>query len=106
MNETGNQAENRTAGQRQTELLADVVRVRTLAFPIPGAKRLRQLGAHPRIPAFVDPVQYPRQLCRMGAASEQTLTPVPAFCRGDFAGVGVADVGQMGTVVDAAFEQG
>src|SRR6202795_1120994 len=106
MNETGNKAENRTAGQRQTELLADVVRVRTLAFPIPGAKRLCQLGAHPWIPAFVDAVQYPRQLCGIGAASEQTLKPAAEFCCGDFPGVGLADGGQMGSVDDAAFEEG
>ena len=60
MNETGDEAENRATRQRQTELLADVIRVRTLAFPVPGAKRLGQLGAYPGIPAFVDAVQYPR----------------------------------------------
>src|ERR1700730_7805410 len=106
MNEAGNKAENRAAGQRQTELLADVVSFPPLAFPIPGAKWLRQLGAHPWIPAFVDAVQYPRQLRGIGAASEQTLEPAAEFGCGDFLGVGLADGGQMGSVDDAAFEEG
>src|SRR4030081_96562 len=61
MNQSGNEAENRTARQCETELLADVVRIGPLAFPVACAKRLRQLGADPRIPAFVDAVQYSRQ---------------------------------------------
>jgi hypothetical protein len=52
MNQTGNKAENRTARQRQTELLADVIGVRALAFPVARAKRLRQLRADPRDPSF------------------------------------------------------
>ena len=43
MDETGDEAENRTAKYGQSELLADVVRIRLLAFPIAGAERLRQL---------------------------------------------------------------
>src|ERR1039458_5286124 len=73
MNETSNEAENRAARQRQTELLADVIRVCALAFPVPGAERLRQLGAHSRIPAFVDAVQYSRQLLGIGAAAKQSF---------------------------------
>src|SRR3984893_14305317 len=48
MNEAGHEAEDRTAGQRQTELLADVVRVGSFALPVARSKRLRQLRADPR----------------------------------------------------------
>src|SRR5216684_7366279 len=106
MNETGNEAKDRTAGQRQAELLTDVIGVRTLAFPVPCAKRLRQLGAAARIPAFVDAVQYSRQLRGIGAAAKQTLEPATELRRGDLLGIGLADRGQMGSVDDAAFEEG
>ena len=69
MNEAGDQAENRAARYREPELLADIVRVRLLAFPVAGAERLRQLGTRPRIPAFVDPVQYPCLLRGIGGRS-------------------------------------
>src|SRR5258706_8526548 len=106
MHETGNEAKDRTAGQRQTKLLSDVIRVRTLAFPVPRAERLRQLGADPRIPAFVDAVQYSRQLLGIGAAPKQTLEPAAELRRGDLPGIGLADRGQMGSVDDAALEEG
>src|SRR5882724_819225 len=106
MNETGNEAENRAARQRQTELLADVIRVRTLAFPVPGAKWLGQLGANPGIPAFVDAVQYARQLRGIGTTAKQTLKPAAEFRGGDLLGVGLADGCEMGSVNDSAFEEG
>ena len=59
--------------------MADVVRVRPLAFPIPRAERLRQLGADPRIPAFVDPVQYARQLRGVRATAKQALESAAEF---------------------------
>src|SRR5665647_2708050 len=105
MNETGNEAENRAAGQRQTELLADVIGVRSLAFSVSRAERLRQLGADPRIPAFVDAVQYARQLLGIGAAAKQALEPAAEFRRGDLLGIGLADGGQMRRVDDAALEE-
>ena len=83
MHQAGDQAENRTARQRQAELLADIIRVGVLAFPVARAKRLRQLGADPRIPAFVDAVQYPRQLRGVGAAAQQAFEPAAEFRRGD-----------------------
>src|SRR5260370_21461720 len=106
MNEPGNETEDRTAGQCQAELLADVIGIRTLALPVPGAKRLRQLGADPRIPAFVDAVQYSRQLLGIGAAAKQTLKPATELRRGDLPGIGLADRGQMGRVDDTALEEG
>src|ERR1700737_1919252 len=106
MHKTGNEAEDRTAGQRQTELLANVIRVRTLAFPVSRAKRLGQLGAGPRVPAFVDAVQYSRQLLGIRAAPKQTLKAATEFRRGDLPGIGLADRGQMGSVDDAALEEG
>src|SRR5450755_3359503 len=105
MHETGNQAENRTARQRQTELLADIIRIRLPAFPVACAKRLRELGADPRIPAFVDAVQYPRQLRGIGAPAQQTLKPAAELRRGDLPGVGLADGGQMRGVDEAALEE-
>jgi len=105
MNETCHQTENRTAGQRQAELLADVIGVRALALPVSRAKRLCKLGADPRIPAFVDAVQYSRQLFGVGAAAKQTLESAAEFGRGDLPGIGLADGGQMGSVDDAAFEE-
>ena len=50
-------------------MLADIVGVGLLAFPVAGAEWLRQLRADPRIPAFVDAVQYSRQLRFVGAAA-------------------------------------
>jgi len=79
MNETGHQAEDRAARHRQTELMAHVVRVCPLAFPIARAERLRQLGADPRIPAFVDAVQYARQLRGVRATTKQALKSAAEF---------------------------
>src|SRR5260370_8942445 len=73
VHEAGDQAENRSARQRQAELLADIFRIRPLAFPVAGTKRLRQLGADPRIPAFVAPVQDAGALGGVGAAANQAL---------------------------------
>ena len=56
MHKAGDQTEDRAARYRQTELLADVFRVRALARPIAGAEGLGELRAKPRIPAFVDTV--------------------------------------------------
>ena len=106
MHETRDQTENRTAGQRQAELLADVIGVRALALPVSRAKRLRELGTNPRIPAFVDAVQYPRQLFGVGTAAKQALEPAAELGRGDLPGIGLADGGQMGSVDDAALEEG
>ena len=106
MNQAGDQAENRTARQRQAELLADVIGIGALAFPVAGAERLRQLRADPRIPAFVDAVQYPGQLRGVGAAAKQALEPAAEFGRGDLPGIGLADGGQMRGVDDAALEEG
>src|SRR5258708_37967510 len=102
MSETGNQAENRTAGCREAELMAGVIRVRPFAFPVPRAERLRQLGADPRIPAFVDAVQYARKLLGIGTAAKQALKPAAEFGRGDLLGVSLADGSQMGSVDDSA----
>src|SRR5882757_1826585 len=106
MNETGNEAENRPARDRQTELPADIIRIGTLAYQIPGAKRLRQLGADPGIPALVDAVQYARQLLGVGAAAKQPLHPAAELRGGDLPGIGLADGGQMGSVDDTALEEG
>src|SRR6476620_2219232 len=106
MNETGNEAENGTARQRQAELLADVIRVRLLALPVTRGKRLRQLRADPRIPAFVDAVQDARQLRGIGAAAKQALQPAAEFRRGDLPGLGLADGGEVGRVDQAALEEG
>src|SRR5260370_35995780 len=106
MNEAGHDGEDRTAGQPPTELLEKVIGVRTLAFPVASGKRLRKLGADPRIPAFVDDVQYSRQLLGIGAAAKQTLKPATELRRGDLPGIGLADRGQMGRVDDAALEEG
>src|ERR1700731_979258 len=73
MNQPRHEAEDRAARQRQAELLADVIGVRLLALPVAGGKRLRQLRTDPRIPAFVDAVQYSRQLLGIGAAAQQAL---------------------------------
>src|SRR5712671_3056606 len=85
--------------------MADIVRVGLLAFPIAGAKRLRQLGADPRIPAFVDAVQDARQLRRVRATTKQALESAAEFRRRDLPGVGLAHGGQMRSVDDAAFEK-
>ncbi len=85
--------------------MADVIRVCALAFPVPRAKRLRQLSAHPGIPAFVDAIQYARQLRGIGAAAKQAFEPAAEFGRGDLLGVGLADGSQMGGVDNAAFEE-
>src|ERR1700730_15866449 len=105
MHETGDQTEYRAARQRQTELLADVIRVGLLALPVAGAKRLRQLGADPGIPGFVDAVQYARQLFGIGAAAEQAFEPAAELRGGDLLGIGLADGGQMGRIDEAAFEE-
>src|SRR3984885_14672574 len=104
VNETGHEAEDRAARQRQTELLADIVRIGALAFPVSRAKRLRQLGADARIPALVDAVQYPGQLLGIGAAAKQTLEPAAELGRRDLPGIGLADGGQMGGVDETALE--
>src|SRR6266478_9406540 len=106
MNEAGYQAEDRPARHRQTELMADVVRVCLLAFPVSGAERLRQLSADPRIPAFVDAVQYARQLRGVRATTKQAFEPAAEFRCRDLPGVGLAHGGQMRRVDDAAFEEG
>ena len=62
MNQTGHQTEDRSARQRQTKLLANVIRIGLLAFPIAGSELLVQLRAGARIPAFVDAVQDAGQL--------------------------------------------
>src|ERR1700682_1229170 len=105
MNETGNQAENRAARYCEGELMAHEIGICALAFPVARAERLRQLGANPRIPAFVDAVQYARKLLGIGAAAKQALKPAAEFGRGDLLGVGPADGSQMRSVDDAAFEE-
>src|SRR5271154_310173 len=102
MNEPGDQAENRTARHCQTELVADVIGIGALAFPVPGGKRLRQLCADPRVPALVDAVQYPRELFGVGAAAKQTFHSATELRRRDLPGVGLADRGEVGSVDDAA----
>ena len=106
MHEAGDQAENRPARYRKAELVADIIGIRALAFPVAGAERLRQLRADPRIPAFVDAVQYAGQLRGVGAAAQQALEPAAEFRRGDLPGIGLADGGQMRGVDDAALEEG
>ena len=106
VHETGNEAEDRPAGQCQAKLLAHVIRVGALAFPIPRAKPLRQVGAGSGIPAFVDAVQYARQLRSIGATAEQALEPATELRRRDLPGIGLADGGQMGGIDNAAFEKG
>src|SRR6478735_3939828 len=106
MNEAGNQTENRAAGHRQAELMADVIGICALAFPVPGTKWMRQLRAHARVPALVDPVQYARQLFGIGAAAKQPLEPATELGRGDLLGVGLADRRQMRSVDDTALEKG
>ncbi len=59
----------------------------------------------PRIPAFVDAVQYPGQLRGVGAAAKQTLESAAEFRGGDLPGIGLADGGQMRSVDDAALEE-
>src|ERR1700722_14466115 len=106
VNQAGDEAEDRAAWQRETELVADVVGVRPLAFPVTGAERLRKLGTDTGIPAFVDAVQYPGQLLGVGAAAKQTLEPAAEFGRRDLPGIGLADGSQVGSVDDAALEEG
>ena len=79
VHQAGDQAENRAARQRQAELLADVIGIGLLAFPVAGAERLRQLGADARIPALVDAVQDAGQLRRVGALAQQALEPAAEF---------------------------
>src|ERR1700737_5547104 len=52
MNQARDKAEDRTAGHGQSKLLADVICVGLLAVRVAGAKRLRQLRAESRIPAY------------------------------------------------------
>src|ERR1700744_3271810 len=105
MNEARHQSEDRPARQREPELLAHIVGGRPLAFPVAGAEWLRQLRADPRVPAFVDAVQYPRQWRGVGAPAQQALEPAAEFARGDLAGIGLADGGEMRGVDDAALEK-
>ena len=79
MNQAGDQAEDRPARYREPELLADIIGIGALAFPVAGAERLRQLRADPRIPAFVDAVQDPGQLRGVGALAQQALEPAAEF---------------------------
>src|SRR5260370_31929534 len=102
---TRTRAEIRPEGYRQAKLLADVIRVGLLAVPVAGAKRLRQLCAEPGIPAFVDAVQYPRQLVGVRADAEQTFEPAAEFLRRDLPGIGRTDGGQVRGIDEAAFEK-
>jgi hypothetical protein len=45
-------------------------------------------------------------LLGIGAAAKQTLEPAAEFGRRDLPGVGLADGGQVGSVDDAALEEG
>src|SRR5258708_13574191 len=105
MHQPRDEAENRTAGHGQSKLLADVIRVGLLAVPVAGAKRLRQLRTEPGIPAFVDAVQYARQLVRVGGGAEQTVERAAEFLRRDLPGIGRADGGEVRSVDEAALEK-
>ena len=105
MHQTGNEAEDRAARQRQAKLPADVIRIRALAFPVASGKRLRQLGTNPGIPAFIDAVQYPRQLRGVGAEAKQSFETAAHLRRGDLLGVGFADGGQMRGIDEASLEE-
>ena len=106
VHEAGDQTEDRAARYRKTKLLADVIRIGALAVPVAGAEGLCELRAKPRIPAFVDAVQYSRQLRRVGADPEQALEAAAEFVRRDLPRIGAADGGQMRGVDDAALEKG
>ena len=105
VHQTGDQAEQRTARQRQAELLADVIGVRLLAFPVAGGKGLRQLRAGAGIPAFVDAVQDAGQLRGVRAALQQAFEPAAEFARRDLPRIGRADGGQVRGVDEAALEE-
>src|SRR4051794_28954415 len=106
MNEAGDKSENRSARYRKAKLLADIIGVRPFAFPIARAKRLRQMRASAGIPAFVDAVQYARQLLGVRAALQQTLEPATELTRRDLLRIGRADSRQMRGVDDATLEEG
>ena len=94
VNQAGDQAENRPARQRQAKLLADVIGVCLLALPIAGAKRLRQLRAGARIPAFVDAVENASQLRGVRTEPEQAFKPAAEFAGRDLLRVSRADGGK------------
>src|SRR5258706_13466378 len=101
MNEAGHQTEDRPARHRQTELMADVIRVGLLAFPVACGERLRQLGADPWIPAFLDAVQYARQLRGVRATTKQAFDSAAEVRRRYLPGVRYAASGQIGSVDEA-----
>ena len=105
VNQAGDQAEQRTARQRQAELLADVVGIRLLAFPVAGAEGLRQMRAGAGIPAFVDAVQDAGQLRGVRAALQQAFEPAAELARRDLLRIGGADGGQVRGVDEAALEE-
>ena len=73
VHQAGDKAEQRSARQRQAELLADVIGIGLLAFPIAGGEGLRQMRAGAGVPAFVDAVQDAGQLRGVRAALQADL---------------------------------
>lgn len=77
MHQAGNEAKDRTAGDRKAELLADVIGIGPLAFPIAGSEGVGKLRTRARIPALVDAVQDACQLRGVGANRSSPSSPQP-----------------------------
>ncbi|MBA7615195.1 hypothetical protein ES703_22473 [subsurface metagenome] len=105
VHETSDEAEDRPARDRQPELLADIVGIGLLAFPVAGPEGLRQLGAVAGIPAFIDAVQDSRELMGVGAKLQHAFQPAAELGRGDLLRIIRADGGQMRGVDQAALEE-
>ncbi len=99
-------AEDRTARQRQPELPADIIGIGALADPVAGAKGLRELRISSRVPALIDAVQDPGQLMGVRPDPQQAFHSAAEFGRGDLPRIGGADGGQMRRVDDAALQEG
>src|SRR6266481_4073994 len=106
MNQPGDEAKDRTARNREPELLPYIVGIGALAGPIACTEGLRQLRAEARVPTFIDAVDDSRQLRRVGTDAKQAFQPTAEFRLGDLLRVGRADGGQVRGVDEAALEEG
>lgn len=106
MNETRDEGEQGATGDRQPELVPDIVGVQGAFGPVAGPERLQQRRAGSRVPALVDAVQGAGQLVAVRPLPQEPFQTAAEFGGRDLPRIGLADRRQVRGRDQAGLDEG